>query len=143
MINIHLTKSIATTPERVIFELLQHETLDRFFNAKFRLVQDAEPGERTGGKGAIREVRMGGQTFQEQIVSADDKQIVYKIIGKGPVSEHQGEIRVNALDDKSSVVDYQIVCKGPKFVPNILVKWVIEKDIRQAINKFARYFDER
>ena len=143
MVRIDLSKTIEATPKRVLDALTQHAKLDRFFNAKFRIIKPENEGEPSGGKGTIRQVNMGRHTFLEEILYADEAHIAYRILGKGPVTEHRGDIRLAANGESGSALSYRIQCKGPKLVPDFIVKFILEKDIKRALDKLARHFHER
>ncbi len=122
-------------------QLLLHDQLERFFNGRFQQTRDADAGEPDGGSGAIRKVTLHGQTFFEQIVCANEQHIRYRIIGKGPVSNHQGDIMLRAQEDET-VVDYSIVCRAPWWQPKFIVKAIITRDIEKGLHKLARFCDE-
>mgnify|MGYP000692644925 CR=1 FL=1 len=92
MVKIKVKRTVAATPEQIRSVLLAHADLGRFFNAHFTLLTPQEPGEITGGKGTIREIKMQGTTFKEQIIAADNSHISYCIIGSKPVAKHRGDI---------------------------------------------------
>ncbi|WP_299082225.1 SRPBCC family protein [uncultured Paraglaciecola sp.] len=143
MILIKIEQKVAATSIQVRDTLLDHEQLNRFFNAEFLLVQAEDQGEIQGGKGAIRQVSMLGNRFQERIISANEQHISYQIIGNKPVANHQGDIYLS--EDTSSPqpithIQYHISCTAPWWQPNFLVKHFITKDISQALNKIATLF---
>ena len=145
MISIALKRYVAATPSQVITILLEHEQLNRFFNANFKLVKAQNIGEIKGGKGAVRQVNMMGVKFEERIISANNQHIHYQIIGNQPVANHRGDIHVchvNDLTTPMTEVTYKISCKSPWWLPNHLLKFFIEKDIKQALNKITRHFRE-
>ena len=144
MISISLKQSLAAKPSQVREILLEHEHLNRFFNATFLLIKRQDEGEVKGGKGAIRQVSMFGGNFQERIISADDKHISYQIIGNKPVADHSGDIYF-ATDINSNEVmtnlTYNISCKGPWWIPSFILVFFIKKDIAQALKKLAIHFN--
>ena len=142
MINIYLTQQISAPVEQVSQALLDHQQLDRFFNAKITLKKPENSGEIVGGKGAIRQITIGKITFCEEIISATDEHICYRIIGKGPVLEHQGDIRLSSVgvNDKCTHLDYSITFKSPKWLPSFLLKYIVERDIEKAMKKLAQFF---
>ena len=147
MIKIELKQRIFSTPDKIQQMLLAQENLERFFHAKFRIVQGEDEGEISGGKGSVRQVTIGKHQFKEEIISATKNHICYRIIGDEPVSNHQGDIylkliNMNDLSKEVTELYYVIVCSGPKFVPDFIVKILVAKDIKRAIKKLAEYFDE-
>ncbi len=142
MITIYVTQKIPAPVEKVSRVLLEHQKLDRFFNANISLKKPENNGEISGGKGAIRQIMIGKIVFFEEIISATTQHICYRIIGKGPVSEHQGDIRLTPVDadDKASQLDYVITFKSPRWLPSFVLKWLVERDIKKAMWKLAQYF---
>ena len=142
MITINVEQQVLSPIEQVNKALLDHQQLDRFFNAKFKLIKTQNDGELVGGKGAIRQVTIGKIAFKEQIISASHEHICYRIIGKGPVANHQGDIRLTPLGDDNTTtqLDYIIKFDGPKWLPNFILKFFIERDIKQAMKNLAEHF---
>lgn len=147
MISISLKQNVVAKPSQVRDMLLEHEHLNRFFNATFLLIKTQDEGEISGGKGSIRQVCMLGGKFQERIISADDTHITYQIMGNKPVAEHRGDIyfHTNNNSPEPSIapitkVTYNISCKAPWWIPNFILSFFIKKDITQALKKLAFYF---
>jgi len=144
MITIKVEQQVPASVEQARNTLLDHQQLDRFFNAKFSIIKKENNGELTGGKGAVRQVTIGKIIFQEQIISADNNHICYRIIGKGPVSAHQGDIYLTAVDASSTQagtqLDYIIKFIGPKWCPDTILKFFVERDIQKAMKKLALHF---
>jgi hypothetical protein len=143
MITIEITQKILAPLSQVSEALLAHANLDRFFNAKIELVTSENDGELLGGKGAVRQIAIGNITFEEKIISATLEHICYRIIGKGPVSNHQGDIRLTPTgdDNQSTQLDYVIQFKGPSWLPDFLLKHIVGRDIKNAMQKLALYFE--
>ena len=140
-IKICLHQEILTTPEKLLAVLLDHAKLGRFFKAGFAVVTPANDGQIKGGQGCIRQVTIGRQQFLEEIVAASPAGICYQIIGPGPVSEHHGEISFKEQGE-ATLVEYKIGCNGPKWLPNFIVKYVIERDIKFALRQLAKFFQK-
>ncbi len=143
MIFISIKQTLNADPLQIITTLLDHQQLDRFFNAKFELIKTANSGELKGGKGAIRQVKMANATFNERIIMANPSHICYQIVGNKPVANHQGDIYLVANTGAKSIttdLNYCIRCKAPWWLPNALLKHLISKDITQALNKLQHYF---
>ena len=79
MILITIKQTLNAQPKQIISTLLDHQQLHRFFNAKFKLLQAQNEGQIEGGKGAVRQVKIGKITFSEQVISADQNHISYQI----------------------------------------------------------------
>ena len=142
MITIKVTQKVLAPAEKVSQVLLEHLQLDRFFNAKFKLIKTQNSGELIGGKGAIRQVAIGKIVFEEEIISASTGHICYRIVGNWPVSDHQGDIQLTSLDvdNQTTQLDYVIKFNGPKWLPCFLLKFFVGSDIRKAMKKLAQHF---
>lgn len=90
--NIHLTKFIPVHTDLLLPTLLAHEQLCRFFNASFVIERAENAEEIDGGAGCLRKVTTHRNSFIEEIIKADLTGIQYKIVGKGPLKNHQGDI---------------------------------------------------
>lgn len=146
MITIKVNQQIQASAEQVRETLLDHQQLERFFNAKFSIIKKQNSGEIAGGKGAVRQVTIGNIIFKEQIISADNQHICYRIIGKGPVKAHQGDIYLTAgidekgVDNSGTQLEYIIKFIGPKWCPNTILKFFIGRDIQKAMKKLTEHF---
>lgn len=142
MITIKVTQKVLAPAEKVSQVLLEHLQLDRFFNAKFKLIKTQNSGELIGGKGAIRQVAIGKIVFEEEIISASDEHICYRIVGNWPVSDHQGDIQLTpvGVDNQTTQLDYVIKFNGPKWLPCFLLKFFVGSDISKAMKKLAQHF---
>jgi hypothetical protein len=154
MITIVVKQQVPAPLEHVSQVLLAHAQLDRFFNAKIKLLKSENDGELVGGKGAIRQIAIGKIVFNEEIISASNEHICYRIVGNWPVSNHQGDIRLTTIiapqvkpevttlggDKRSTNIDYLIQFKGPKWLPDFLLKFFVGRDIKNAMKKLALYF---
>ena len=142
MITINVTQQVLAPVAQVNQALLEHSKLDRFFNAKIKRVKSESDGELVGGKGAVRQISIGKIVFEEQIISASTEHICYRIIGNWPVSDHQGDIRLTPLadDNTNTQLDYVISFNSPKWLPDFLLKFFVERDIVNAMKKLALHF---
>jgi hypothetical protein len=142
MITIEVTQKVLAPAEKVSQVLLEHLQLDRFFNAKFKLLKIQNSGELIGGKGAIRQVSIGKIVFEEEIISASNEHICYRIVGNWPVTDHQGDIQLTSLgvDNQTTQLDYVIKFNGPKWLPSFLLKFFVGSDISKAMKKLAQHF---
>jgi hypothetical protein len=153
MIVIDLHQSIQASPATVMALLLDHVNLSRFFDAKFSLTQTQDRDEPDGGKGTIRQVSIGRITFLEQIIKAEPGHICYQILGSAPVSEHQGNIYLtqdseiistgeHGAGEQATRLHYVIRFKGPKWLPDFIVKAVIARELTRTLGKIASFCDE-
>ncbi|WP_125721825.1 SRPBCC family protein [Pseudoalteromonas rubra] len=141
MVNIRCHKEVAAAPHLVLETLLDHPRLNRFFNAQFKVVQSAVHPEIRGGSGCIREVRMLGIRFYEQILHADQSAIRYQIVGDFPVKQHHGEIRLRHNTDKQSTrVDYHVRFAAPAYVPGFVLRRLITRDINLALTRLEALY---
>lgn len=144
MITIYVEQIILASPPQVIAQLLKHNQQHLFFNAKFELLQTEDRGEVSGGKGTLRQVKIGFIHFVEEIMLADDEHISYKIVGNSPVREHQGDIFVSTINEQNtqSKLVYIITFKAPKWLPDALLKFFVGTDIKSAMKKLALHFEK-
>ena len=142
MITIEVTQKISAPVEQVCQVLLDHPQLERFFNAKIKTIKIQNKGELIGGKGAVRQISIGKIVFEEQIISATNEHICYRIIGNWPVSDHQGDIQLTSLgvNNQTTQLDYVIKFNGPKWLPSFLLKFFVARDIHNAMKKLAEHF---
>ncbi|QPG04555.1 SRPBCC family protein [Salinimonas marina] len=145
MISITLNQFVPAAPGKVQAVLLQHDRLNRFFEADFKLVSPQYDGEIEGGVGAVREVCVAGIRFCEQITHTDASLIRYQIVGRAPVHNHQGHIQLNTdgKDLSGTQLQYHIQFSTPWYVPGPLIKYLVHKDTAQALSRLAAYFDNR
>ncbi|AAZ25008.1 hypothetical protein CPS_3619 [Colwellia psychrerythraea 34H] len=145
MITIEVTQKVLAPAEQVNQVLLDHLQLGRFFNAKFKLIKIQNKGELIGGKGAIRQISIGKIVFEEEIISATNEHICYRIVGNWPVSDHQGDIQLTSfdVDNQTTQLDYVIKFNGPKWLPAFLLKFFVASDISKAMKKLAEHFADR
>lgn len=146
MITIVVKQQISAPLEQVSQALLDHAQLDRFFNAKISLTKTHHNGELIGGKGTVRQISIGRIVFEEEIVDASIEHICYRIIGSWPVSDHQGDIHLTSQalspdgNNQTTQLDYVIKFNGPKWLPDFLLKFVVGRDIENAMKKLAEHF---
>ena len=142
MITIEIAQQVLAPVEQICQVLLDHQQLDRFFKADFKLITRQNKGELLGGTGAVRQVNLGKIVFKEQIISATNEHICYRIIGRGPVADHQGDIYLTSVGNGNTAtqLDYVIKFNGPKWLPDFILKFIIERDIKQAMKNLAEYF---
>ena len=135
MILISETQNVKAKPAEVAKVLLDHQALDRFFNAKFVLVNPENQGELPGGKGAIRQINMLGSEFQEKIISADEHHIKYQIMGNKPVAEHCGDIYLKAISapQTKTEINDKLRCTEPWWQPSFVVAFFIKTAIQKSI----------
>lgn len=130
MIEINVKHSVTATPEQMRTLLLAHADLGRIFNAQFSVLTPQDSGKVSGGKCTIRQIQ--GTTFKEQIITADNSHISYRISGDKPIAQHRGDIYLKANNAQPSFteVSYHIRCIAPLWFPNFY--WLFyKKDIRK------------
>jgi len=138
-IHIFVQQEMSSTPQELLAVMLDHVNLSRFFNAEFSVIKAENTAEAFGGKGCIRQVSSGKQIFKEEITAASDNGFSYQIIGSGPVTEHRGNV-VFIHKGPTTEVQYNIEFNGPKWIPDFLVKFIVTRDMKQALKKLANFF---
>ena len=137
---IHVNQTVRATPRQVRDELLKHENLDRFFNAKFQIKAPSPPSELAGGVNTIRTVKIGPVTFDEVITGVTDELITYSVVGDAPVKNHTGTIKLNIYKGHCKV-DYIIRCESNAWIPSFILEYFVIRDIKSAMFKLANYFE--
>lgn len=142
MLVVEYQKQIACSADTLLNTLLDHSNLDRFFNAKFKVLKPADKGELSGGKGCIRQISIWGISFEEQITRADQTRICYRVLNDFPVRQHRGEIHFHKIGEHTQVA-YRIQCKSPWYIPKFVLKVILQKDIQQCLNRLGDIYDPR
>lgn len=86
-----LELDFAVPPARLWEAITDHEGMSKWTAAKVRLIArgDAE------GVGAVRRIRVGAMSLDEEVIYADaPRRLVYRIVRGVPVSFHRGEMLV-------------------------------------------------
>ncbi|WP_147301914.1 SRPBCC family protein [Thalassotalea euphylliae] len=141
MVKVSVQQQVQASRQQVLAELLDHVNLSRFFDAKFSLVRAQQAGAVTGGIGSQRQIKMLGTRFVEEILAADENGVSYKIVGDWPVKNHRGDIALSETEHGTTVVDYQIVCQAPWFIPSALLQYLLTKDVAKAMQRLAALYN--
>ncbi len=81
----------AVPPARLWEAITDHEGMTKWAGAPVRLIARGD----ADGVGAVRRVRMGALSIDEEVVYADaPRRLVYRIVRGMPVSFHRGEMLV-------------------------------------------------
>lgn len=136
MADILIEQTTVSPPCFIQALLLDHVQLGRFFNARFKLVKQQNPGEIEGGKGAIREVTLFGYSFKEAIITATNNHIHYQIIGNKPVKNHSAHIWLKPTE-QGCKIKYHIQFTCPWFLPSRLLTFLLTRDIKRALLRIA------
>ncbi|WP_298439926.1 SRPBCC family protein [uncultured Ferrimonas sp.] len=136
---VDLQLPLAAPPQQVMATLLAHTQLSRFFSAQFELVREAKVGQPRGGVGAVRQVTTMGNTFNEEVLHADDALLSYCIVGEGPLVDHLGEIRLTPTATGCQL-HYRIKGRSATWVPTWLVALVLRRQIAAAMHKLQEHF---
>ncbi|TLX47463.1 SRPBCC family protein [Pseudoalteromonas phenolica] len=142
MLVVEYQKQIACSADTLLNALLDHSNLDRFFNAKFKVLKPADKDEITGGKGCIRQVSILYVNFEEQITKADQTGICYQVLNDFPVRQHRGKIHFHKIGEHTQV-SYRIQCQSPWYIPKFALKAILQKDIEQCLNRLGDIYASR
>ncbi|GEA12255.1 hypothetical protein KUL49_26300 [Alteromonas sp. KUL49] len=137
---IHVKQAMKATTLQVRDELLNHEGLERFFNARFQVKSTTNQSEVVGGEGTKRTVKIGPISFDEVITVVNDDTICYAVVGDAPVKNHLGTIKLYNSGSYCEV-DYTITCQSNTLLPGFILSWFIKRDVTSALFKLATYFD--
>lgn len=137
--DIHVTQKINATPEQLLPVLLDHQQLNRFFNAVFEVTKASNDGEPVGGTGCLRQVSTRGNTFTEEIIAADFSGIHYRIVGDKPLKNHKGHIQFIAAGSETEI-RYYIHAESAGWIPSFIIQKVLKGDISRALSRLAMFF---
>ncbi|HEA18008.1 MAG TPA: SRPBCC family protein [Pseudoalteromonas prydzensis] len=127
------TQTLQCSAELVVATLLDHEHLDRFFNASFATLP-AHTGIWR------RQVKMLGYQFIEHVEHTEQYSIEYYIAGQSPVKNHHAKIHLTPLKSGCQLV-YVINCDAKFWQPTWLLKALITQDLQRALIKLKAYCD--
>ena len=86
-----LELDFAVPPERLWEAITDHEGMSKWAGAPVRLIARGD----AHGVGALRRIRMGATSIDEEVIYADaPRRLVYRIVRGLPVSFHRGEMLV-------------------------------------------------
>lgn len=86
-----LELDFAVSPERLWAALVDHEAMSKWTGARVRLIVRGD--ER--GVGAVRRVRIGATSVDEEVVYADaPRRLVYRVVRGAMLSHHRGEVLI-------------------------------------------------
>lgn len=140
MVYIRVKQAMKATTRQVRDELLNHERLERFFNAHFQVKSTTNQSEVVGGEGTKRSVKIGPINFDEIIIVVTDDTVCYTVVGDAPVKNHLGTIKLYSRGTYCDV-DYTITCQSNTLLPGFILSWFIKRDVKSALFKLATYFD--
>ncbi|MBX7191524.1 MAG: SRPBCC family protein [Sandaracinaceae bacterium] len=86
-----LELDFAVPPQRLWDALTEHASMSKWTGARVRLIQR---GDETG-VGAVRRVRLGPTSVDEEVVYADaPRRLVYRVVRGAGLSHHRGEVLI-------------------------------------------------
>ncbi len=95
-----LQLDFAVPPERLWEAITDHEGMTKWAGARVRLIGRGD----ADGVGAVRRIRMGAMTVDEEVIYADaPRRLVYRIVRGVPVTFHRGEMLVLPTDGGSAL----------------------------------------
>jgi uncharacterized protein YndB with AHSA1/START domain len=105
----NLSLDFAIPPERLWAAITDHEGMSKWTGTKVRLIARGD----ASGVGAVRRVRMGAISLDEEVIYADaPRRLVYRIVRGVPVSFHRGEMLVLPTD-RGSRLEWKIMLASP------------------------------
>jgi len=139
MIKVEATGNVALSATALQEIFLDHPNLNRFFNAKFRLLKKSD-SDNPNGVGAVRLVDVGVSKFKEEVIFVSDTEVHYKVIGdRTPVKDHLGQITWSPSDDGSCFLTYTISCTSATPVPDFILKWALQRELEQVVAKLQKF----
>ena len=96
--DVSLELDFAVPPERLWAALVDHQSMGKWVGARVRLIAR---GDDTG-VGAVRRVRLGAASVDEEVVYADaPRRLVYRVVRGALISHHRGEVLIEPRGEGS------------------------------------------
>jgi len=85
-------------PERLWAALVDHESMGKWVGARVRLIARGDHA----GVGAVRRLRIGAASVDEEVVYADaPRRLVYRVVRGALLSHHRGEVLIEPREGGS------------------------------------------
>lgn len=98
--DVSLSLDFALPPERVWAAVTDHASMGKWLGADVRMLDKGD----ARGVGAVRRVRRGPVTLDEEVIYADaPRRLVYRVLRGAGLSHHRGEILVEPLESGARV----------------------------------------
>jgi uncharacterized protein YndB with AHSA1/START domain len=95
-----LELDFAVPPQRLWDAITDHEGMSKWAGAPVRLIARGD----ADGVGAVRRIRVGPSSLDEEVIYADaPRRLVYRIVRGAPVRFHRGEMLVTPTDRGSKL----------------------------------------
>lgn len=89
--DIKLELDFAVPPETLWAAIADHESMTKWVGARVRLIARGD----AQGVGAVRRVRIGATSVDEEVVYADaPRRLVYRVVRGALLSHHRGEVLI-------------------------------------------------
>ncbi|WP_199608806.1 hypothetical protein [Flocculibacter collagenilyticus] len=152
MVEVSRSHRFPIAKEHIMALFLEHEQLDRFFDAKFSIVSAPSVNNKqphasnlstlqAQHEGLIRKVSTPLLTFNEKVLAVQANLIRYCIIGECLISDHQGDI-VFTENNSGCKVNYTIRCKAPRWFPSFLLKLILNDMIKKAFKRLTAWLNQ-
>ncbi len=96
--DVSLELDFAVPPERLWAALVDHESMGKWAGARVRLIARGD----ADGVGAVRRVRIGAASVDEEVVYADaPRRLVYRVVRGALIAHHRGEVLIEPRGEGS------------------------------------------
>ena len=145
MFNVRVERVLEKGIEDVFAALSDHESYDRFPGVTKAVLLE-EGSEERNGKGALREISLGGTVLEERIVDFErPTRMGYRIVKASPLPlQHDlGEITLAAEGDRTRVI---WVSEGHVKIPvlgSLLLDGLVEKRLGAGFASMLKLIEQR
>jgi uncharacterized protein YndB with AHSA1/START domain len=126
-----------SAPVPLVFSLLtNHSGLERFFTARFKHLKNGFPNK--NGVGAIRRIKKGLFTVDEEITAFESNKLMrYRVIRGSPTQHYRGEIRFVDMGRERCEVHYHLQFRARVPGTGLLLAKSFEKKLHNALRQVA------
>jgi hypothetical protein len=136
---IRIRQWFRAAPENLFEHFGRHEALGELWPGRFVRVRAGE--DEADGLGSVREVRLPGWRFREQIIDFRRPELIgYRIVSPVPlVTHHYGEMRFRP-EGQGTLLDYRIAldARGP-MTP--VITRMLEQALKPGIRRLAARYE--
>ena len=139
---VRIRERISATPEAVFAFFADHHRFVSLFGARCTVVKTADDAAEANGLGSVRRIGPGPLSLDEEIVAFErPRRIDYAIVRGGPLKNHRGTIRFEAVPGGTEVdyvirFDSRIPGLGSFFVKGLKHIWA--REARKALAALER-----
>lgn len=140
MQTIHIRQWFRASPEAVFDRFSKHDQLGDIWPGRFGRMHDGDDGHENG-RGSIREIRLPGLKFREQVTEYRPPNLIaYRIVSGAPfISHHYGVMRFRQ-EGMGTLLDYRIELDAPWPLAAVLAR-ALKGSLKPGIRRLAADWD--